>query len=268
MKIKYINLNLWMGGMFFDQIVDFLFREKPDILAIQEAYNGQGDLEDRYRSVNKLKHALHLPYSSFAPAFLHQVDKNIDVEQGNAILSQFPITSEKHFFYDVPYRKLPLLKDVKFFPFVPRNLQWVQINVNSTTLNVFNTQGIWGTDGLDSERRLKMSQEIVAKIADKKNVILSGDFNMREDTQAAKNIEKYLINIFKGKLATTFNTDIKAESKIFAEIKGYPKDVSGFKKTVVDMIYISPDIKIDNCFCPKVAISDHLPLVANIILTE
>ncbi len=268
MRIKYIDLNLWMGGIFFDKIVDFLLKEKPDILAVQEAYNGHGNFDNRFQSIDKLKELGGLPYFSFAPAFLHRLDNGKQIEQGNAILSRFPILKEEHFFYDVPYGELPFLRDVKFFPTVPRNLQWTQIKVNKTILNVFNTQGIWGADGLDSERRFRMVEQIEAKIVGKKNVVLSGDFNLREDTKAAGGIEKYLKNIFKGRLTSTFNTDIKAESKIFTEIKGYPKDMSGFKKSVVDMIFVSHDIAVESCQCPQVAISDHLPLIANLILTE
>ncbi len=40
MKLKVICLNIWIGGIFFDEIVDFLQKEDADILLLQEVYNG------------------------------------------------------------------------------------------------------------------------------------------------------------------------------------------------------------------------------------
>ena len=34
MKIKFISLNVWIGGVLFDNIVDFLKKEDADIVVL------------------------------------------------------------------------------------------------------------------------------------------------------------------------------------------------------------------------------------------
>ena len=117
-------------------------------------------------------------------------------------------------------------------------------------LNIYNTQGIWGFHGNDNQRRLNMALTIVNKIKDQENVILAGDFNVYLNTKTIKNIELYLKNIFKNELKTTFNMA--------------RKENSSFATAVVDMIFVSNNIKIVGHYCPNVDISDHLPLVCTL----
>lgn len=247
MRVKFISLNLWIGGILFEEILEFLKKEKPDILALQEAYNGKNpNFEKRYRSLHALNNELDFPYQSFSPAVI-DVLKFGKVEQGNAILSKFPIVETKTVFYDVSLQERTLAESPGDFSFTPRNLQHAGIETNSAKLNVFNTQGIWGFDGEDSERRLKMGATIMRETRDKKNVILAGDFNLKPYTETVKNIEKNLNNIFKDELISTFNMK--------------RKNNEGYATSVVDMVFVSRNIKVLNHYCPAVDISDHLPLV-------
>lgn len=276
MSLKVICLNLWAGGYIFPTIKEFLKSEKADILLLQEVYTeGDPSLPPNYRSLEVLKKEFSdLPYFSFAPTFTNNLrysdpqlwktevpfitvahfDKKLiekvsrhKIKQGNAIFSRFPLKEMSTVFYDVPYnpdyREIP-----EKFPYVSRNLQHVEITIDNQVFNIFNTQGIWGKDGLDNERRLKMSETIISQIKNKKNVILAGDFNVRPDTQTIGNIEKYLKNVFTDELTTTFNMKRKSNS--------------GYADAVVDLILISPNLKIIDHRCPPVDISDHLPLVA------
>ncbi len=56
MRIKYITLNIWRGGELYDNIVEFIRQERPDIIGLQEVYHSPDmRLESRYRSFNVLK---------------------------------------------------------------------------------------------------------------------------------------------------------------------------------------------------------------------
>ncbi len=167
------------------------------------------------------------------------------IQEGNAIFSRYPILKNATTFYDIPYSERNLGE--KYFTHTPRNLQHATIKIGSKTLNIFNTQGIWGIDGVDNERRLKMCKVIADKTKNEKNVILSGDFNVKINTRSINQIEQHLTNIFKNRLKTTFNMKRKNSPK--------------FADAVIDMIFVSKEIKVIDSCCPQVDISDHMPLV-------
>ena len=110
--------------------------------------------------------------------------------------------------------------------------------------------GIWGHDGEDNPRRLEMSQTILEAIGDKPNVILSGDFNVREGTRTIRNIEKSLLNVFAGELTTTFNMKQKTDPK--------------FARAVIDFIFVDLNFRVLDHRAPQVDVSDHMPLIVTL----
>lgn len=218
--------------MLFNRVTQFINKEQPDILVLQEARKG-------------IQKKLNFKYFDFAPTFVDEGTSEL-TEYGNVIFSHYPILSSQSFFYDRPYRKFNLSKAVDFSS-LSRNLQHVVIKVNNTNFNIYNTQGIWGSNGQDNKRRLNMSKIIINEIKNKDNVILAGDFNVLPTTKTIKNIENYLHNVFHGKLTSTFNPKRKKKG--------------GYATAVVDMIFVSKNLKVLNHYCPAVDISDHLPLV-------
>ncbi len=245
MSFKFICLNLWEGGRLFDEIVSWLREERADIIALQEVYKSSDQrLERRYRSLAELRRALGLSHYCFGPAFMDYRERVTEV--GNGVLSKFPIKAGRTVFYDVPYDSH--FMDKEDFTQAPRNLQHARVEVGGNVINVFNTQGIWGLDGDDNERRLNMARTIVKEIGDKENVVLAGDFNVREDTETVATIESRLLNIFRGELKSSFNMRWKKNPN--------------FATAVVDMIFVSGDLKVVQHYVPEVNVSDHRPLVA------
>lgn len=253
MRIKFITLNIWKNSTIIDSAVAFIKKENPDIINLQEVYNAKdASLDKRYRTLEILKKDLSLSYFHFAAKFRDITKKdNLYAEQGNAIFSRFPIMKSGAIFFDIPYRVVNDYEQKRIYDQLPKNLQSVVVEVEDTTFYIYNVHGIWGTDGKDSKRRLKMSQTIVDQVKDKRNVILAGDFNLRPNTQTIKNIEGYLKNVFKDELTTTFNLKRKS-------------DPGGYSTAVVDMIFVSPDMKVIDHYCPQVDVSDHLPLVCTL----
>ncbi|MEK7533959.1 MAG: endonuclease/exonuclease/phosphatase family protein [Patescibacteria group bacterium] len=251
MKIKFVTLNIWEGGKLFDSVTSFIKKEDSDIIVMQEVKNGRNpNFEKNSRTMDAFKEDLKYPYFVFSPAFLNKLSVG-DVDEGNAIFSRFPIVSNNVTFFDNQYGEFNSL-DSKYFELIPGILQHAVIEIENLKLNIFNAHGIWGFDGRDNERRLKMSETIVNKIKDKENVVLAGDFNIQPNTKTIQNIEHHLKNVFKDELATTFNMTRK--------ING------GYAKAVVDMVFVSKNIKVQEHFCPNVDISDHLPLVCTLEL--
>lgn len=248
MTIKIISLNMWQGGNLFDAILSFLHEEQPDILALQEVYDGTDPHWERnFRSIETLQENLNLPFYHFAPAFLERTNFG-KVEQGNAIFSRFPIISSAVSFYDISYGERE--DKPEYFEYTPRNLQHVELDIHGKRLHVLNTQGVWGEDGNDNERRLAMGRTIAKELSRLDLAILAGDFNVKEHTNTIEMIEAYTKNVFKNELLSTFNMRVKTNP--------------GYAVAVVDMIFVTPNIQILQKSCPDIDVTDHLPLVATL----
>lgn len=249
MKLKFITLNVWYGGKLFDEVVTFLKKENPDILAIQEAYDEKDEHLDRaYRTLAVLSKELRLAYSSFAPEFRLHINGSSAV-MGNAILSRFQMKEMGAVFF----RELfgDIYGSVRAeIPFYPRNLQHVMVDVHGRMLHVFNTHGVWGEDGLDNPRRLEMGRKIVQQVQGKERVVLSGDFNVNQGTKTIGMLAEVLKDVFEGELITSFNMKQKSGQ--------------GFGTAVVDRIFVSDDIHVLEHYRPDVNVSDHMPLVVEL----
>lgn len=251
MKIKCISLNLWDGGNLFPNILTFLKEHKDaDILILQEVYDSHDPgMVANFRSLDALREYITYPYEVFAPAML---DKLLigKVELGNAILSKFPIVSSEVQFFSDPYRERDAY-DLTENPTAPRILQHATLDINGTTLDVYNLHGVWDLDGDNySERRKKMSEDIIATVQDKKYVLLAGDSNAKPTNPAIRNIEEHLTSVFGQDMKTTYNMR--------------RKDNPGYASAACDVMFVSPDIRVVEHDCPDVDISDHLPLIATI----
>ena|SRR5258708_14306903 len=246
MKIKVLCLNLFEGGLFWENIEAFVKKENPDILCLQEVFNGGIDQPLNFQSMVRLTSLLP-KYNFYYSPELCEIWPQGGGDGGNAVFSRFPITSQETTFLHREYQRIIRPKDEKDFSHYPKNLQHVIVDVNGKSLQVFNLHGIWGMDGRDTQERLQMSEIIVGKIQEKVPAVLMGDFNLKPDTQTIANIEKHMINIFKGDLTTTFNMRHKTNP--------------GYATAVVDMFFATSDLKIIAKLCPEDDVSDHKPLI-------
>lgn len=256
MRLKIISLNLWNGGKLFDQARDFLLQAQADIMLLQEAYNGSDPTTgSRFQSVKLLTQAFPEYSYHFAPVYLDTREKEGEIDDGQLIISKFPLTETKNIFFDVPYGKYDQDHTTDFSNF-PATLQTAVITIGSRHIKLLNVHGPVNLDGTqDSERRLKMKDSILAEIEGEHSVILGGDFNVQPHTATIQAIEAQLTNVFGDRLTTSFNINRK-------NLQVFP----GYASSIVDMLFISPDLQVIKSDCPTVDISDHLPLIATLEL--
>ena len=250
MLIKVVTINIWRGK-FFENIIEFVKKEDPDLIFFQEVYDGHGDnLSVGYRFFSEFKSRFP-EYNGFLGAGFKDITNNENADAGSAIFSKHRIVSSTNTFLFGSYRVFRQRAQTDFskdpVPFVYAN-----IDPLGTEINAFCAHGIWGFDGKDSTPRLKMVDDMIKLFEGKKNVILAGDFNMGPDTESIHKIEKHLTSVFGTSLKTTFNMK--------------HKDKPGFAISAVDMMFVSPNIKIIDKKCPDVDVSDHLPLLATLEL--
>jgi len=250
MSFKHINLNLYEGGLFFKNIFAFFDREQPDVVSLQEVFDGKDSgLAENYRSLEILKNYFMGWEYYFAPEFM-LVGEQGKMEIGNAIFSRYPITSTVSNDFGISYGEFSAHPPTGDFGTHPKNIQCCEIAIEGTTYTICNLHGIWGLDGGDSPERLEMSRRIVDLVKGKKKLILSGDFNLKPDTQTIRNIDNHLINVYGGELTTSFNLAHK-------NLEKYP----GYATAVVDMVFASSDIVVLEKKVASDDVSDHLAFV-------
>lgn len=254
MKLKVVCLNVWIGGVLHDDIIEFLRAQDADIIALQEVLQSDDKkLPIQFRTLDSLEQ-LGYPYRHFAPASLDRFPWG-DIPCGNTVLSKLPITGHNVTFFDKTFDPTAprMALDPATYPVIPRNLQHVVLDAGGTELNLFNFQGVWDLDGDNvSPQRQKMSDTILHKTAGKQHVIVTGDTNARYTNPVMRKIEARLTNVFGDTLTTTFNMRRKSNP--------------GYATSVVDLMYVSEDFTIINKDCPDVDVSDHLPLVVELEL--
>lgn len=248
MFIKIISLNIWRGEL-LDNAVDFFKKEDPDILILQEVYDGKNPgLPKDYRAFEYLKETFP-EYTAVFGAQFCDITKYGNIEEGNAIYSKFPILVSERTFFDIPYSTFNNRAKTHFED-NPQSLLHAEVGLNGGKLNVFNVHGIWGLDGNDNVRRHGMVDLILEKIEGSENVVLAGDFNMNPNTEAIGKLKEAVKSVFGNSLKSTFNMKRKTEG--------------GYATAAVDMMFVSPNIRIIDKKNPDVDVSDHLPLVVTI----
>ncbi|MBP7832564.1 MAG: endonuclease/exonuclease/phosphatase family protein [Candidatus Levybacteria bacterium] len=247
MKLKVIQLNIWRGTL-LSSALDFLIKEDPDVILLQEVYSNSNNLPGMpltHRLYQYLQEKLPDYEFVYGPAFT-DTTKLGNIESGNAIFSKFKIIDSTNTFFDVPYKTFDEQSQTDF-SYNPQTILGAKLDVNGVECNAFSVHGIWGHDGRDSDRRLKMGEIIIEQIKDKQNVILGGDFNINPDTQTISSIERYVKSVFENTLTSTFNMKHKTDG--------------GYATATVDMMFCSKHIKVLSKECLDINISDHLPLV-------
>lgn len=248
MRLKFLTINIWFGGKIWDNLVSFISDERPDILAIQEVYNGQDpSLEKRFRTMNEFENLFgsFLPYNAFGATLL---DKGVNATWGNAVFSRFPIINYRTVLFDLPFVEYDFSTDTD-----PRlaaeGMLEAELDVSGKKIYTYSWHGVWDNHGKDSENREIMANRIKEAIRGKEDVILAGDTNMDPDTRIIQNIreELGLESVFGTTLQSTFNMSRK-------------KEPGNYAHSPVDMVFVSPNFQIIEKEMSDVDVSDHYPL--------
>lgn len=254
--MKIVSLNMWNGGRLLENAKKFLLEQNADIYFLQEVYDGKKiDIEPRLRTVEELKKVFPTYDSYFAPLYLDTRKGEGDIEDGNLLLSRWPLVERKNIFIDIPYGRYDQDAMTDWID-SPSTIQKAEIEMEGNQVTLLNVHGPWNLNGsVDDKRREKMKDLILKEVS--AHTIVAGDFNIRPETQTIHALEEKLTNVFKGKLSTTFNVARK-------NLDVRP----GYATAVVDMIFVTSYLEIKSKECPQVDVSDHLPLVAELELKK
>lgn len=249
---KLLTLNVWHGGIVMENLLDFLARENADVMVFQEINSHSNlSLPASYHTSTELKKLF--PDYDLAFDSGHKINytkEQIQVEQGNATLSRFPIKKHELQYFDSEYGVFdsPSRGVKQDYRHYPKFMQKSWLKIAGKTVLVINLHGVWDFHGFDTPERLAMSRDILAATKGEEYVIIAGDSNAKWETETIRNLENIYPNVFKTSLVSTFNMKRKSNG--------------GYASAAVDILLTSPNIKVISSGCPGVDVSDHLPLTA------
>ncbi len=244
MRIKIININTWWGGRYlWDNLTQYLKSEQADIVMMQEAcVNSGSGLLQYLTTAASLKKMLDYPYAEQQLQYGEKVGQET-LSLANAMLSRFPLINKSVVWLQGNGPGAIDNANPASFPDAPRNLLHCQMDINDQLYNLITLQGVWAPDSNVTDGQLAQGKVPADYIKDKPNIILSGDFNVKEGSQPISLIEQYLTNIFVGERKSSFNMKHKTNP--------------GYATAVVDFVFTSPDLKVTDHYTADADVSDH-----------
>jgi len=216
-----------------DDIAAVLVREKPDVVALQEA-DGPSFWSGNFNHVQCLAEKAKFPYSMRGEHV-----KGLKLSYGTALLSELELKDA----VSVAFKPSPLTPPKGF---VAGTIEWPgSAGIKADVVSVH-------LDFARKSVRKKQVQELVEKLSERKNaVIVMGDFNCewtgREPTL------RTLANKLK----------LRTYEPKSAEMKTFPK-----LKIRIDWILVSPEIEFETCEVIPDVVSDHLGVIARLKINK
>ncbi|HEY5152532.1 MAG TPA: endonuclease/exonuclease/phosphatase family protein [Candidatus Saccharimonadales bacterium] len=239
--MKIIQANIW-GGKLGQQIMDFLVREKPDFVCMQEV----NDLDGRagykfFATLDEIKNGAGLPEAAMSASYASRYMER-ELKYGNAVLSRLPLASAKTVFTRGSYKhNFDVTKDDGNI----RNLQFVTVKVSGRVLNILNHHGHHVPDSKAGNDETSRQMHVIADVIDSLDgpIILCGDFNLAPDSESLAIINGKLTNLsIKYGLKRTYNQ--------FSAVN-----------TVCDYIFVNDLVKVRHFAMSEDLISDHKALI-------
>ncbi len=257
--MKLISFNIGIKIDNSKKIGEFIKSQGADIVAIQEMIRHFDEsVFDMYKSQEHIKNIIgkKLPFSFFGPQWIADAmrkngkmhrDFNGFVEQGNEIISKYPILNATNEFFHKNY-SLELEWANFHTEDHPRCVQIAELDVNGKRMQILNLHGLYSRDKQDSERTIKQCTYVL-DAAKRKDIptIIVGDFNLFPDTKSIGILNKEFRNLIE-------------EYKIVSTRPSFD-DGTDKGDNVVDFIFVHDQIKVNNFEVFETNISDHLPLI-------
>ncbi|MBU1075037.1 endonuclease/exonuclease/phosphatase family protein [Patescibacteria group bacterium] len=265
MKLVSFNIGIKIDNS--KAIGEFIESQKPDIVAFQEIIRHFDDsVFDMYKSKSDIEKIIgkRLSYSFFGPQWIADAmrkngkmhrDFNGFVEQGNEVISKFPIITAVNEHYHKQY-SLELEWANFYTEDHPRSVQIVELDINGKALQVLNLHGLYSKGKLDSDRSIAQC-EYVLDATKRKDIptIIVGDFNLFPDTESIRILNKEFRNL------------INEYSIVNTTCSDYKDDVEAGDR-VVDYIFVNDKINVNSFEVIDTNISDHLPLILDFDIND
>lgn len=262
MSIRLLSLNVALFETNNEKLSEFLLRQNPDIICLQEvADSSDPNVDPNFLSKDYIDKATQrLKYSFFGPTWeicnFHQKNfhqqENFSFEfggflkAGNYLKARFKILKKSNVFIQ---NKIIKFTDWSTWP--KKQSKAVQVTdlqlPRSKNLRILNYHGIWTKEKIGNQNTLAACQKIcrLAKEVDYP-VIITGDFNLFPDTASMRVLKDFISLVDNYHIQTT---------------RPKSNELNHLERNVVDYIFVSKGIKINSFRVLNSDVSDHLPLI-------
>lgn len=255
-KIKFIQINIYKGR-YFENLLDFLKKENPDFISMQEVTTGRLNLTGDERNLFEVIKQ-KLDYNG-----VFHFDTNLIDDPnsffGNAVFSKVPIVKSN-------IVQLKTFGPVTLFDFnnnvgglwknLSRHMLDAIVDLDNFRVHVISVHArriAPPIDDAENVRHAKIMADYLKLLGDEP-FIVGGDFNMPQGSQVIKIISDVSNNLIENSgIPQTLNPDVHELGE-----KGY----------LVDFIFTSRHFRKVSIDALQVTISDHLPVVAELELLE
>jgi len=248
--LKIIQLNAWKGKL-LEGAIEFLRRENPDIITLQEATAGRENFRDDDINVYEaIKDALSMR-GFFSRT--HSLIGDPNSFLGNAVLTRGRILKSSTIWLKEYADVVP--EEQRDHPNSPRNAIDCLIEIRGMKFHALSAHLAWTKDPVDTPEKIRQAQILAdhLRLLATEPYILGGDFNMPSGSGVVNMIETVGKNIVTdprwGITRSTHPTIHKTAS---------------FKPEglLVDFIFTSSHFTPRSVDAPYVNASDHLPIRA------
>ncbi len=256
--MRLIDLNLSIKTDNNDKVISFLKQNPSDIITLQEVMRGIDEtVYDKYNNSAKLKEELpEYKYSFFgglwvAPYHLKNQEVSKDfgglAEQGNEVITKFPILEAENIFYHKNYQQFIDITDFRKTDHA-RAFEKVILKIGTKKLQIINIHGIWNKEKSGDDRTEKQC-ELLLEIALQEEIptIIAGDFNLNPTSSSIQIVNQKFINLIEKYHIQTTRPTVKNGMAV--------------KESIDDYIFINDQINVIDFQVIKTDISDHYPLI-------
>ena len=257
--MRLVDLNIGIKLDNNDKVISFLKEKNADIITLQEVMRGiEETVYDRYNNSKIIKESLKDTHhhSFFGPLWV--ADKHIKngtitkdfggmAEQGNEIISRYPIIEASNHFFHKNYQIFIDTTDFRKTDHA-RAVVVAIVEINNQKLRLLNIHGIWNEGKIGDERTIKECEYLLSLIEDNTiPTIIVGDFNLDPQSKSIKILNKKLTNLI--------------EKYNIKSTRPTVKDGLDVGNSVDDYMFVNDKIKVNNFEVKQTDASDHYPLI-------
>lgn len=264
--MRLVDLNIGIKLDNNDKVISFLKEKNADIITLQEVMRGiEETVYDRYNNSKIIKESLKDTHhhSFFGPLWV--ADKHIKngtitkdfggmAEQGNEIISRYPIIEASNHFFHKNYQIFIDTTDFRKTDHA-RAVVVAIVEINNQKLRLLNIHGIWNEGKIGDERTIKECEYLLSLIEDNTiPTIIVGDFNLDPQSKSIKILNKKLTNLI--------------EKYNIKSTRPTVKDGLDVGNCIDDYIFVNDKIKVNNFEVKQTDASDHYPLILDFELID
>ena len=264
--MRLVDLNVAIKLDNNEKVIDFLKNTESDIITLQESMRGiDNTVYDRYNNSKLIKEAVKNTHKYDFYGALWVSDKHIKkgvvtkdfggmAEQGNEIISRYPIIEASNDFFHKNYQ---IFRDTTDFRKNDHGRAVVVaiVEINNQKLRLLNIHGIWNEGKIGDDRTIKECEYLLSLIEDNTiPTIIVGDFNLDPQSKSIKILNKKLTNLI--------------EKYNIKSTRPTVKDGLDVGNSVDDYIFVNDKIKVNKFEVKQTDASDHYPLILDFELID